>query len=106
MQETTVERLGAEYLRDPYSVCRRLREEAPVRQVVLPAGLKVWLVTRYADVRAALADHRLGKDAGRMSDLFDVHLTGDRSRDREGAACWRRTCSTATRRTTNACAAW
>jgi cytochrome P450 len=76
MRDTTVERFDTEYLRDPYSVCRRLREEAPVQQVVLPAGLKVWLVTRYADVRAALADPRLGKDSGRLSELFEVHYTG------------------------------
>jgi cytochrome P450 len=33
-----------------------------VTRVVLPHGAAVWLVTRYADVRAALADPRLYKD--------------------------------------------
>lgn len=37
----------------------RLRDEGPVRRGVLPDGSLVWLVTRYDDVRAALADPRL-----------------------------------------------
>jgi cytochrome P450 len=67
------EQLGDEFLQDPHALNRRLRTEAPVRPVVLPRGLKVWLVTRYADVRAALADPRLRKDSRRIDDLFDMH---------------------------------
>jgi cytochrome P450 len=37
----------------------RLRDAAPVHRVTLPDGSPVWLVTRYADVRAGLADARL-----------------------------------------------
>ncbi|TVZ00528.1 cytochrome P450 [Trebonia kvetii] len=45
-----------------------MREEGPVTSVVLPHGDRVWLVTRYADVRAALADPRLYKDwAGKLT---------------------------------------
>jgi cytochrome P450 len=36
----------------------RLRAEAPVTKVACPTGVSAWLVTRYADVRAVLADHR------------------------------------------------
>jgi cytochrome P450 len=75
---STLENFGTEYLLDPYAVCRRLREEGPVQHVVLPAGLRVYLVTRYADVRAALADPRLGKDSGKLNELFQVHYTGVR----------------------------
>nr|UOL51484.1 cytochrome P450 [Streptomyces sp.] len=39
-----------------------LRVEAPVRKVVAPGGLKVWLVTRYDDAKAALTDARLSKN--------------------------------------------
>ncbi len=67
------EELGEDYVRDPYAIVRRLREEAPVQPVRLPSGLRSWLVTRYADARAALADPRLGKDSARMDDLFDRH---------------------------------
>jgi cytochrome P450 len=37
-------------------------------------GLDVWLVTRYEDVRAALADPRLGKDATRVRELAQHQL--------------------------------
>ncbi|MFJ9709990.1 cytochrome P450 [Streptomyces sp. NPDC101234] len=40
----------------------RLRSSAPVTPVITPEGVRVWLVTRYEDVRAALADPRLAKD--------------------------------------------
>jgi cytochrome P450 len=40
----------------------RLRSSAPVTLVVTPEGVRAWLVTRYEDVRAALADPRLAKD--------------------------------------------
>ena len=40
----------------------RMREEGPVTPVMMPEGNRAWLVTRYADVRAALADPRLYKD--------------------------------------------
>ena len=68
-----VEELGEDYLRDPYSIVARLRTEAPVCRVVLPRGTKAWLVTRYADVRSALADPRLGKDSRRTQELFARH---------------------------------
>ncbi len=51
-----------EYWVDPYATLSRLREIAPVREVDLPDGGTTWLVTRYADVRAAFTDPRLAKD--------------------------------------------
>ena len=51
-----------DYWRDPWDVLSRLREQAPVREVDLPEGGTTWLVTRYADVRAAFTDPRLAKD--------------------------------------------
>ncbi|MBG0565559.1 cytochrome P450 family protein [Actinoplanes aureus] len=50
------------FFRDPYPVYDRLRTEAPACRVDLPDGSPVWLVTRYADVRALLADTRLSVD--------------------------------------------
>ncbi|HEY0932758.1 MAG TPA: cytochrome P450, partial [Trebonia sp.] len=57
------EQLGEDYFQHPLAYFGRMREEGPVTPVVLPhsAG-RIWLVTRYADVRAALADPRLHKD--------------------------------------------
>jgi hypothetical protein len=40
----------------------RIRQDGPVHRVTLPDGATVWLVTGYADVRAALADPRLSLD--------------------------------------------
>jgi len=63
-----VEQLGADYYQNPHAYFARLREEGPAMPVVLPYGDRVWLVTRYADVRAALADPRLHKDwAGKLT---------------------------------------
>ncbi|KJS53087.1 cytochrome P450 [Streptomyces rubellomurinus subsp. indigoferus] len=47
---------------DPYGGYARLRAEAPAHRVLGPDGLPVWLVTRYPDVRQALADPRLALD--------------------------------------------
>jgi cytochrome P450 len=49
-------------LEHPYDVYRRLRESAPVHRITGPDGTPAWLVTRYDDVRAALADPRLSLD--------------------------------------------
>ncbi len=50
---------------DPYSTFARLRQE-PVRRVRM-LGLPAWLVTRYEDVRQALADPRLSNDVRNAS---------------------------------------
>ncbi|MEU9050955.1 cytochrome P450 [Streptomyces sp. NPDC048384] len=46
----------------PYDVYRRLRDTAPVHRIAGPDGSPAWLVTRYGDVREALADPRLSLD--------------------------------------------
>jgi RND superfamily putative drug exporter len=63
MDQETVEHLGAEYFQDPYSVHARLRAQQPVSAVIMPGGTPAWLVTGYAEARAALADPRLRKNA-------------------------------------------
>src|ERR1700745_240383 len=55
------ERLGADYCQDPYSVHARLRARRPVTPVIMPGGAGVWLITGYAEARAALADPRMSK---------------------------------------------
>jgi cytochrome P450 len=49
---------------DPPAELRELRAE-PVVQVTLPSGDTAWLVTRYKDVRALLADPRLSRNLNR-----------------------------------------
>src|SRR4051812_35408344 len=52
----------AELIANPYAVYGRLREEGPVHRITGTDGLPAWLVTRYEDVREALADPRLSLD--------------------------------------------
>lgn len=50
------------FFRDPHPLYQQLRQQSPVCRVELPDGAPAWLVTRYADVRALLADPRLSLD--------------------------------------------
>ncbi|WP_067499181.1 cytochrome P450 [Actinoplanes sp. TFC3] len=52
----------AAFSQDPHALYDMLRIESPVREVVSGDGLKVWLVTRYDDAKAALSDVRLSKN--------------------------------------------
>ena len=69
------EQLGDDYFQDPQAAFARLRESAPAVPVIMPEGGRAWLVTRYDDVRAALADPRLAKDwsAHMVPDGFDIN---------------------------------
>ncbi|KUL48310.1 cytochrome [Streptomyces sp. NRRL F-4489] len=49
-------------LDDLYAACAALREAGPVHRITGTDGQPAWLVTRYDDVRAALADPRLSLD--------------------------------------------
>ena len=49
---------------DPYPAYAKLREAGPVHRVTGPEGRPVWLLTRYPEARAALADPRLSLDRG------------------------------------------
>ncbi|GAB3493938.1 cytochrome P450 family protein [Amycolatopsis cihanbeyliensis] len=47
------------YFADPYAILAELRESGPVHRVATPEGDPIWLLTREADIRAALTDPRL-----------------------------------------------
>ncbi|MYT34231.1 MULTISPECIES: cytochrome P450 [unclassified Streptomyces] len=49
-------------LDDPYTALAALREAGPVHRITGTDGQPAWLVTRYDDVRSALADPRLSLD--------------------------------------------
>jgi cytochrome P450 len=53
------------YYQDPVSFFAGLREQGAVAPRRMPTQERVWVVTRHADVRAALADPRLAKDLHR-----------------------------------------
>jgi cytochrome P450 len=56
---------GEAYYQDPWKFFARLRESRPVAEVRMPGYGRAWVVTRYADARAALADPRLARDMSR-----------------------------------------
>ena len=56
---------GEAYYQDPWGFFARLRESRPVAEVRMPGYGRAWVVTRYADARAALADPRLSRDMSR-----------------------------------------
>ncbi|MGW0515764.1 cytochrome P450 family protein [Crossiella sp. NPDC003009] len=56
---------GPEFDADPAPAYHWLQQHSPVHRVEFAAGLSAWLVTRYADVHAALTDPRLAKDPAR-----------------------------------------
>jgi cytochrome P450 len=58
---TTLDLFEGAFWRDPYPAYAGLLAEHPVRKVRMGDG-EVWFLSRYADVRAALADQRLSKD--------------------------------------------
>ncbi|WP_062216446.1 cytochrome P450 [Streptomyces sp. NBRC 109706] len=62
------------FVADPYPAYAWLRENAPVHRATLPSGVDAWLVTRYPDARAALADPRLSKNPTRHQ--ADEHASG------------------------------
>ena len=68
-----VEELPKDFMRRPYEVLERLRAAGPAHPVVFPHGAKVWLVTRYDDVRQLLTDPRVSKDGLRANELFARH---------------------------------
>ncbi len=63
----TAEQLGDDYYQDPLGHYARMRGAAPVVPAILPDGQRVWMITRYEDVRAALTDPRLVKDLRKLA---------------------------------------
>ncbi len=62
-EQSTSESLFTEaFYRDPYPLYAELRGEQPVREMRLPDGEPMWIITRYDDVRAAFSDPRFSKD--------------------------------------------
>jgi cytochrome P450 len=69
-------RLGQAFIQDPHALYRRLRAEAPAHRVVLWGGTHAWLVTRYAEARALLADPRLSKNWRKLLEFFPSGSNG------------------------------
>jgi cytochrome P450 len=63
----------AAFFADPHRLYARLRVERPVARARTPAGLPVWVVTRFDDARQALGDPRLAKDARGFARVLARH---------------------------------
>ncbi|MDG4769443.1 cytochrome P450 [Solwaraspora sp. WMMD792] len=64
------------YIADPYPTLARIRSNGPVSILHSDEGLPMWVIARYRDVRAALADPRFGQDARRAQALADDRVAG------------------------------
>ncbi|WP_128434724.1 cytochrome P450 family protein [Streptomyces cyaneus] len=67
-----------EFRANPHPVYAALREQAPVCPLSPPHGVETYLITRYDDARAALADPRLSKDMYGAIDAYH-RIFGDSS---------------------------
>src|ERR1700727_74346 len=63
-------RLGRAFIQDPHTVYRRLIAQAPAHRVEIWGEEQAWLVTRYAEARALLADPRLSKNWRGLTGFF------------------------------------
>jgi cytochrome P450 len=63
-------RLGRAFIQDPHVLYRRLNVQAPAHRVVIWGESEAWLVTRYAEARALLADPRLSKNWQGLTEFF------------------------------------
>jgi len=59
---TPAELFSEQFAADPYPTYAWLRAHGPVSRVRTPMGFETFMITRYDDARAALADPRLSKD--------------------------------------------
>ncbi|MFD9953412.1 cytochrome P450 family protein [[Kitasatospora] papulosa] len=74
--ETGPRRNPPTLLSDPYPTLARMRQSAPVSVLHSDGGLRLWIIPRYTDVRAALSDHRLAQDVRRAQALADSRVEG------------------------------
>lgn len=97
--------LDRDFTHDPQSVYAGMRAEGPVQQAWTNSGLRVWLVTRYAEARSALADPRLRKDFRRNREIIRSRF--DSTGQREfGAALAEHMLNLDPPATTPGCASW
>ncbi|MBA8823454.1 cytochrome P450 [Saccharopolyspora lacisalsi] len=72
--------LDDEFVQDPHVRNAQLRAEAPARKVVTVTGMPVWVITRYAEARAVLADARFSKDYRGMRAAMEASMSSDSPR--------------------------
>ncbi|MGP4018088.1 cytochrome P450 family protein [Saccharopolyspora sp. 5N708] len=70
----------AEFVRDLHARFEHMRAAAPAQRMVTQHGLPVWVILRYAEARAALADPRFSKQATRTQEVISAKLPPDADR--------------------------
>jgi cytochrome P450 len=76
--ETAPENLFTpEFFQDPQSFQAALRADAPAREVVTPNGFRVWVITRYEEAKAVLADPTVQKNIAGMRVAMEKNKTHD-----------------------------
>lgn len=63
-------RLSRAFIQDPHTLYRRLNAQAPAHRVEIWGEAQAWLVTRYTEARALLADPRLSKNWQGLTGFF------------------------------------
>ncbi|QNI05947.1 cytochrome P450 [Mycobacterium kubicae] len=63
-------RLGRAFIQNPHATYSQLRASGPACRVVMWGGHHVWLITRYAEAKAALVDPRLSKNWRAVMELY------------------------------------
>jgi cytochrome P450 len=66
-----------EFFQDPQSFQAALRADAPARPVVTPNGFRVWIVSRYEEGRAVLADPTVHKNGAGMREVTAKNKVND-----------------------------
>lgn len=69
-------RLGNSFIQNPHLSYERMRLQAPAQPVMMWGGVRVWVVTRYEEARALLADPSVKKDGLMASRLFPPGTDG------------------------------
>ncbi len=69
-------RLDNAFVQNPHLSYDRLRQEAPAQPVIMWGGVRVWMVTRFEEARALLADPRVKKDGPTATALFPPGTDG------------------------------
>ncbi|MET9604973.1 cytochrome P450 [Streptomyces sp. NPDC006512] len=68
--------LSPDFVRDPYPVYARLREQGPVHHVWTPDRGDMWLIVGHEACRTAFADPRLSRDWRRSGNISQIINTG------------------------------
>ncbi|MCI2420515.1 cytochrome P450 [Saccharopolyspora sp. K220] len=70
----------AEFVRDLHARFEHIRATTPVQRMVTQQGLPIWVIVRYEEARAALADPRFSKETTRTREVINAKLPPDSDR--------------------------